>query len=99
MLDLVNVYLFIYYLYIYISYLICVFQIFKFGTKDGKPAASSLGKHSYILQPVSGNAKYSKDRSDASANKDQALQNAEVKLDDVTLCLSKVGKWRFSTLC
>ncbi|XP_042024109.1 uncharacterized protein LOC121771392 [Salvia splendens] len=66
-------------------------QIFKFGTKDGKPAASDQEKHSYVLQPVSGSAKYSKDRSDASTKKDQALQNADVKLDDVTLCLSKNG--------
>lgn len=56
---------------------------------------SNLEKHSYILQPVSGSAKYSKDRSDASTKKDQALQNADVKLEDVTLCLSKVGKWSF----
>lgn len=56
-----------------------------------------MENHSYVLEPVSGNAKYSKDRSDArsdaSTNKDQPLQNAEVKLDDVTLCLSKVGNW------
>ncbi|KAL8529518.1 hypothetical protein ACS0TY_006808 [Phlomoides rotata] len=66
-------------------------QVFKFGTKDGKPAASNLEEHSYVLQPVSGNAKYSKDRSDASTSKRQSLQNAAVNLDDVTLCLSKSG--------
>ncbi|KAI3453469.1 hypothetical protein Pfo_010132 [Paulownia fortunei] len=66
-------------------------QIFKFGTKEGKPAAGNLEKHSYVLQPVSGNAKYSKDRPDASASKGQPLQKAAVNLDDVTLCLSKNG--------
>ncbi|GER35434.1 pleckstrin homology (PH) domain-containing protein [Striga asiatica] len=66
-------------------------QIFEFGTKGGKPAADNLGKHSYVLEPVSGNAKYSKERSDASRRKGQPLQNAAVNLDDVTLCLSKAG--------
>lgn len=71
--------------------LIHMFQIFKFGTEKGKPAAGNSEKHSYVLQPVSGNAKYSKDRQDASASKGQPLQKAAVNLDDVTLCLSKVG--------
>ncbi|KAL6543920.1 hypothetical protein OROGR_010417 [Orobanche gracilis] len=66
-------------------------QIFKFGTKGGKPAVDYLEKHSYVLEPVSGNAKYSKDRSDASTRKSQSSQNAAVNLDDVTLCLSKTG--------
>ncbi|CAA0838075.1 pleckstrin homology (PH) domain-containing protein [Striga hermonthica] len=66
-------------------------QIFEFGTKGGKPAADNLGKHSYVLEPVSGNAKYSKERSDASRRKGQPLQNAAVNLDDVTVCLSKAG--------
>ncbi|PIN17888.1 hypothetical protein CDL12_09445 [Handroanthus impetiginosus] len=66
-------------------------QIFKFGTKDGKPAVSDLEKHSYVLQPVSGNAKYSKDLPDSSTGKSQPLQQAAVDLDDVTLCLSKNG--------
>lgn len=56
---------------------------------------SDQEKHSYVLQPVSGSAKYSKDRTDASTKKDQALQNADVKLDDVTLCLSKVCNWSY----
>ncbi|XP_051144600.1 uncharacterized protein LOC127260739 isoform X2 [Andrographis paniculata] len=66
-------------------------QIFKFGTENGKPAVREKKKHSYILQPVSGNANYSKDRSDASSRKGQPLQRASVNLDDVTLCLSKNG--------
>uniref|UniRef100_A0A7N0VMH0 PH domain-containing protein n=1 Tax=Kalanchoe fedtschenkoi TaxID=63787 RepID=A0A7N0VMH0_KALFE len=65
-------------------------QVFKFGTKDGKPD-SVLKEHTYILQPVSGNAKYSKQRQNASINSIQPLQKAVVNLDDVTLCLSKDG--------
>lgn len=48
--------------------------------------------HSYILQPVTGNAKYTKLRLDESKNNRQALQQATVNLDDVTLCLSKVRR-------
>uniref|UniRef100_A0A2C9U4Y6 Integrase catalytic domain-containing protein n=1 Tax=Manihot esculenta TaxID=3983 RepID=A0A2C9U4Y6_MANES len=66
-------------------------QVFRFGTKDGKPSDSIMKKHSYILQPVTGNAKYSKLRSNESVNGGQPLQKAEVNLDDVTLCLSKDG--------
>ncbi|GFP96481.1 vacuolar protein sorting-associated protein 13c [Phtheirospermum japonicum] len=66
-------------------------QIFKFGTTGGKPATDYLEKHSYVLEPVSGNAMYSKDRPDASPRRGQPLQNAVVNLDDVTLCLSKTG--------
>ncbi|ERN15489.1 uncharacterized protein LOC18443778 [Amborella trichopoda] len=54
------------------------------------PSTNVLAKgHSYILQPVSGNAKYTKLRLDESRSLDQPLQRATVKLDDVTLCLSK----------
>uniref|UniRef100_A0A1J3IIE4 Putative vacuolar protein sorting-associated protein 13A n=1 Tax=Noccaea caerulescens TaxID=107243 RepID=A0A1J3IIE4_NOCCA len=66
-------------------------QIFRFGTKDGKPAESLSRKHFYILQPVSGNAKYSKSQANGSSNTAQPLQKAYVNLDDVTLCLSKGG--------
>lgn len=65
-------------------------QVFKFGTNDGKPD-HILKEHTYILQPVSGNAKYSKQRQNASISSSQALQKAAVNLDDVTLCLSKVN--------
>lgn len=65
-------------------------QVFKFGTKDGKPADHVIKKHTYILQPITGNAKYSKLRSSESANRGQPLQKASVNLDDVTLCLPKV---------
>ncbi|ERN06579.1 hypothetical protein AMTR_s00058p00142360 [Amborella trichopoda] len=55
------------------------------------PSTNVLAKgHSYILQPVSGNAKYTKLRLDESPSLDQPLQRATVKLDDVTLCSSKV---------
>ncbi|XP_059641926.1 uncharacterized protein LOC132283907 [Cornus florida] len=66
-------------------------QVFKFGTKDGKPADDLIKKHTYILQPVTGNAKYSKLRPNVSVNSGQPLQKAAVNLDDVTLCLSKNG--------
>lgn len=66
-------------------------QIFKFGAKDGKPSSALLQEHTYILQPVTGNAKYSKQSPNMSVNSDQPLQRAVVNLDDVTLCLSKVG--------
>lgn len=69
-------------------------QIFKFGTKDGKPASALLEEHSYVLQPVTGNAKYSKQQSNVSDNSEQPLQKAVVNLDDVTLCLSKVGYFK-----
>lgn len=65
-------------------------QVFRFGTKDGKPGDSLVKKHSYVLQPVSGNAKYSKLRQNVFADSSQPLQKAAVNLDDVTLCLSKV---------
>ncbi|CAF2233174.1 unnamed protein product [Brassica napus] len=66
-------------------------QIFRYGTKDGKPAEDLTRKHFYILQPVSGNAKYIKSQANGSSNTDQPLQKAYVNLDDVTLCLSKGG--------
>ncbi|XP_021768084.1 uncharacterized protein LOC110732449 isoform X1 [Chenopodium quinoa] len=66
-------------------------QVFKFGTKDGKVAAVPVDKHSYILEPISGNAKYLKLRSYDSPVTGQPLQKAAVNLDDVTICLSKDG--------
>lgn len=51
---------------------------------------SLVDKHSYILEPISGNAKYLKLRSDDSHVTGQPLQKASVNLDDVTICLSKV---------
>ncbi|KAI7739602.1 hypothetical protein M8C21_022627 [Ambrosia artemisiifolia] len=65
-------------------------QVFRFGTKDGKPASGLVQKHTYILQPVTGDATYLKQRSNSS-NRDQPLQKAAVSLDDVTICLSKSG--------
>jgi vacuolar protein sorting-associated protein 13A/C len=65
-------------------------QIFNFGTKDGKPADTLSQKHSYILQPVTGKAKYSKLNSSEVADSKQPLQTAVVNLDDVTISLSKV---------
>lgn len=70
-------------------------QVFRFGTKDGKPADSLTEKHNYILQPVSGKAKYTKLRQN-EGDGSQPQQKAVVNLDDVTLCLSKVQS-NFST--
>ncbi|KAK7309084.1 hypothetical protein RJT34_05549 [Clitoria ternatea] len=67
------------------------FQIFKCGTNDGKPADNLLRKHSYILQPVSGKANYSKLLPNEVADSKQPLQKAVVNLDDVTISLSKDG--------
>ncbi|XP_010540792.1 PREDICTED: uncharacterized protein LOC104814451 [Tarenaya hassleriana] len=66
-------------------------QIFKYGTKDSKPADRLTRKHFYILQPVTGNAKYSKLQTNEHSNPGLPLQKASVNLDDVTLCLSKGG--------
>ncbi|XP_042486677.1 uncharacterized protein LOC122066914 [Macadamia integrifolia] len=66
-------------------------QVFEFGTKRGKSAGSVIEEHAYILQPVTGNAKYSKLRPDESTSTDQPRQKATINLDDVTLCLSKNG--------
>uniref|UniRef100_A0A6N2K527 PH domain-containing protein n=1 Tax=Salix viminalis TaxID=40686 RepID=A0A6N2K527_SALVM len=66
-------------------------QVFRFGTKDGKPADHMMIKHTYILQPVTGDATYSKLRLKESANSEQPLQKAVVNLNDVTLSLSKDG--------
>ncbi|KAK9698879.1 hypothetical protein RND81_08G137700 [Saponaria officinalis] len=66
-------------------------QVFKFGTKDGKVAGGLVRKHSYILEPISGSAKYFKLRSNESHVSNQPLQKAVVNLDDVTICLSKDG--------
>ncbi|POO03120.1 Vacuolar protein sorting-associated protein [Trema orientale] len=66
-------------------------QVFRYGTKDGKPADRIIKKHTYILEPVTGNAKYTKLRTSEFAVGGQPLQKAAVNLDDVTLCLSKDG--------
>ncbi|KAM7253912.1 hypothetical protein ACFE04_031594 [Oxalis oulophora] len=66
-------------------------QVFKFGTEKGRPADHLVRKHTYILQPVSGDATYLKLRPNESTRSDQPLQKAVVNLDDVTLCLSKNG--------
>lgn len=65
-------------------------QVFRFGTKYGRPADCPIKEHTYILQPVTGNAKYLKLRQNESSDSGEPLQKAAVNLDDVTLCLSKV---------
>lgn len=66
-------------------------EIFEIGNKDGKANSILFKDHSYVLQPVTGNAKYTKLHLDESKNTRQALQQAAVNLDDVTICLSKEG--------
>ncbi|KAK3153327.1 hypothetical protein QOZ80_2BG0170820 [Eleusine coracana subsp. coracana] len=64
-------------------------QVFEFREQDGSESASK--KHTYILQPISGKAKYTKLQLAEAKKTGQALQNAAVDLDDVTLSLSKDG--------
>ncbi|GAB4857735.1 hypothetical protein Ancab_015642 [Ancistrocladus abbreviatus] len=66
-------------------------QVFKYGSKGGKVADSPENVHTYILEPVSGSAKYVKLQSDESAISGQPFQRAAVNLDDVTICLPKDG--------
>ncbi|KAG0474781.1 hypothetical protein HPP92_014467 [Vanilla planifolia] len=66
-------------------------QIFELGVNCDQSTNVPLKEHVYILQPVTGNAKYTKLRLDESRSTGQALQQAFVNLDDVTLCLSKDG--------
>ncbi|XP_068305501.1 uncharacterized protein [Pyrus communis] len=66
-------------------------QVFRFGTQYGKPADRLPKRHTYILEPVSGNAKYSKLPPNEFADSGQPLHKAAVNLDDVTLCLPKDG--------
>lgn len=61
-------------------------------------ARSHVDKHSYILEPVSGNAKYLKLRTDDTHVVSQPLQKAVVNLDDVTISLSKVHLYDFEVL-
>ncbi|XP_042394059.1 uncharacterized protein LOC121984930 isoform X2 [Zingiber officinale] len=53
--------------------------------------SETIKEHNYILEPVTGNAKYSKLQLDDSRSTGQALQNAIINLDNVTLSLSKDG--------
>ncbi|KAJ4777649.1 Pleckstrin (PH) domain-containing protein isoform 2 [Rhynchospora pubera] len=66
-------------------------QIFEFGEKDDSTSEKASFKHSYILQPVTGTAIYTKLRLLEARRTNQALQKAAVDLDDVTLSLSKDG--------
>ncbi|CAN6486850.1 unnamed protein product [Victoria cruziana] len=63
-------------------------QIFELATEETS-SVSYIDAHNYILQPVSGNAKYAKKRVDEFTSFEQPLQRATVNLDDVVLCLSK----------
>lgn len=65
------------------------FQVFEFRKQDTSSTASEA--HTYILRPISGKAKYTKVHVDEAKRSGQALQNAAVDLDDVTLSLSKVS--------
>lgn len=65
-------------------------QIFELGVINDQSFNSFPKQHGYILQPVTGKAKYTKLRIDECRNTGQALQQAVINLDDVTLCLSKL---------
>ncbi|PHT58230.1 hypothetical protein CQW23_00593 [Capsicum baccatum] len=56
-------------------------KIFRYGTDNGKPA-DRIKEHSYILQPVTGKAKFSKQRPNPSRDNMEPLQKAVVALDD-----------------
>ena len=79
-----------------ISVLSLLLQVFRYGTKDGKPADRLIKKHTYVLEPVTGDAKYTKLKANEFADSSQPLQKGAVNLDDVTLCLSKVYSHVFS---
>ncbi|PNT67930.1 hypothetical protein BRADI_3g33740v3 [Brachypodium distachyon] len=64
-------------------------QVFEFRKQDSSSTASKT--HTYILRPISGKAKYTKVQVDEAKRSGQALQNAAVDLDDVTLSLSRDG--------
>lgn len=65
-------------------------QIFEPQNKNGKNSKKNPEVHSYLLKPVTGNARYIKLPSNESRIPEKPLQKAIVYLDDVTLCLSKV---------
>lgn len=65
-----------------------MFQVFEFRKQDSSSPTSEM--HTYILRPISGKAKYTKVQLDEAKKTGQALQNAAVDLDDVTMSLSKV---------
>uniref|UniRef100_A0A0D9XMK5 PH domain-containing protein n=1 Tax=Leersia perrieri TaxID=77586 RepID=A0A0D9XMK5_9ORYZ len=64
-------------------------QIFELRKQDSTNLPSK--PHTYILRPISGKAKYTKIQLEEAKKTGQALQNAAVDLDDVTLSLSKDG--------
>ncbi|XP_057872719.2 uncharacterized protein LOC131078906 isoform X2 [Cryptomeria japonica] len=66
-------------------------QIFEPGVKTEESISKCCASqdHSYLLQPIRGDARYVKLGSIDSRNVDQPLQKAIVNLDDVTLCLSQ----------
>ncbi|KAK8950501.1 hypothetical protein KSP40_PGU008211 [Platanthera guangdongensis] len=66
-------------------------QIFELGVINDQSFNYFPKEHGYILQPVTGKAKYTKLRIDECRNTGQALHQAVINLDDVTLCLSKDG--------
>lgn len=73
-------------------------QIFEPQNKNGKSSKKNPEVHSYLLEPVTGNARYIKLPSNESRKSGQPLQKAIVYLDDVTLCLSKVYSLLFICL-
>jgi hypothetical protein len=64
-------------------------QIFVPGIKEEDPKTSKLG-HSYVLQPVGGNARYYKLANKDHRSPDDPAQKAIVMLDDVTIGMAEV---------
>ncbi|XP_078437793.1 pleckstrin homology (PH) domain-containing protein isoform X2 [Wolffia australiana] len=65
-------------------------QIFELDPIDDYSVKKS-GDHCYFLQPVTGNARYTKLRTEESRIRAMPLQKASINLEDVTLCLSEDG--------
>ena len=69
--------------------LVFILQIFELES-DRSNSTKMPEEHCYILQPVTGNARYTKLRMEQSKNMALPRQKASVNLEDVTLCLSEV---------
>ncbi|XP_062075398.1 uncharacterized protein LOC133779453 [Humulus lupulus] len=57
----------------YETLIIYLLQVFRYGTKEGKPADRIVKQYTYILEPITRNAKYTKLRANELAKSDQPL--------------------------
>ncbi|PRQ48453.1 hypothetical protein RchiOBHm_Chr2g0110921 [Rosa chinensis] len=65
-------------------------QVFRFGTKDGKPVNKLTKKHIDVLEPFFGNTSIQIYDKKEFADSGQPIHEAVVNLDDVTICLPQV---------